>query len=174
MQICCVGCGVFIVKELSEEFEVTLYYYNPNIFPEGEYELRLEEARRIAKEFDLELIIGEYDHKRWREMVKGLELEPERGRRCPLCYADRMAATARLAREKDFEYFGTTLTTSPHKDANVINEIGNQLAEQHGIAYLDRDFKKNEGFKRSCELTKFLHLYRQNYCGCEFSMRKIK
>lgn len=172
MQICCVGCGVFIAKELSEEFEVLLYYYNPNIFPLAEFDLRLEEARRIAARFGLALAVSDYDHQGWLKMVRGLEDEPERGKRCSLCYRDRMAAAAKLAKEQGAAYFGTTLTTSPHKDAVEISRIGNELALQYGVSYLDRDFKKNDGFKKSCILTKDLQLYRQDYCGCEFSMRK--
>lgn len=173
MQICCVGCGAYVIDELKNDFaKIVLYFYNPNIWPSAEYDKRLEEAERIAKKYDYEMIVADYNHPKWLEMVKGLEKEPEKGKRCTICYHDRLETAAQKAKELGFDYFGTTLTTSPHKDAERISEIGLELAEKYGIKYLDADFKKGDGFKKSCQLTKELNLYRQTYCGCEFSFRK--
>lgn len=173
MQICCVGCGVFVVDELKNDFdEIVLYFYNPNIWPSTEYDRRLEEAKKIAEKFHYEIIIAENNHSEWLGMVKGLEGEPEKGKRCLVCYHDRLEATAQKAKELGFDYFGTTLTTSPHKDAVIISEMGLALENKYNIKYLDRDFKKGDGFKKSCQITKELNLYRQTYCGCEFSIRK--
>jgi len=173
MQICCVGCGAYIIDVLKNDFaQIVLYFYNPNIWPSAEYDKRLEEAKRIAEKYKYEMIIADYDHTTWLEMVKGLEKEPEKGKRCTVCYHDRLEAVAQKAKELGFDYFGTTLTTSPHKDAERINRIGLELANKYGIKYLEEDFKKGDGFKKSCQLTKELNLYRQTYCGCEFSFRK--
>lgn len=173
MQICCVGCGVYVVEALKSEFsEIVLYFYNPNIWPNEEYMRRLEEAKKIAAKFEYRIIIADYDHSGWLDMVKGLEAELEKGKRCLLCYRDRLDAAAKKAQELGFDYFGTTLTTSPHKDASVISGVGLEIAQKYGINYLDKDFKKDDGFKKSCQITKELNLYRQTYCGCEFSIRK--
>jgi len=171
LHICCVGCGVYVAQELSKKFDLTLYSYNPNIFPVEEYEKRLEEDRRIAKKFSLRLIEANYDHQAWLEKVKGYEKEPEKGKRCLLCSEDRLRATARYAREKSFDFFGTTLTTSPHKLANEINRLGREISEEYKVSFLEADFKKNDGFKKSSQLVKDLGLYRQDYCGCEFSRK---
>ncbi len=172
LHICCVGCGVYVSKVLKKQFRVILYYYNPNIYPQAEHDKRLEEAKKIARRFNLKLISGEYRHKEWLEMVKGYEKEPEKGKRCLLCYKDRLEETAHFARDNNFPYFSTTLTTSPHKLASEINRFGEELADEYGVKFLNRDFKKQDGFKKSSQLSKELGLYRQDYCGCEFSMRK--
>ena len=173
MQICCVGCGAYVINELKNDFsEVILYFYNPNIWPTAEYEKRLEESERIAKKYEYKIIFAKYNHPKWLEMVKGLEKEPEKGARCSVCYQERLEATAQKAKELGFEYFGTTLTTSPHKDAARISRMGLELAKKYGIKYLDEDFKKGDGFKKSCQLSRELNLYRQTYCGCEFSIRR--
>jgi predicted adenine nucleotide alpha hydrolase (AANH) superfamily ATPase len=171
LHICCVGCGVYVSKILKKQFRVILYYYNPNIYPQAEHDKRLEEAKKIAHKFNLKLISGEYKHKEWLRMVKGYEKEPEKGKRCLLCYKDRLEETARFARDNNFPYFSTTLTTSPHKLASEINRFGEELADEYGVKFLNRDFKKQDGFKKSSQLSKELGLYRQDYCGCEFSIR---
>lgn len=173
MQICCVGCGAYIVDVLKDDFaEIVLYFYNPNIWPAEEYDRRLNEAKKIADKYQYKIIIADYNHSAWLDSVKGLEKEPENGRRCLVCFRDRLEMTAKKAQELGFDYFGTTLTTSPHKDAGVISEIGLDLAQKYNVTYLDRDFKKDDGFKKSCQISKELNLYRQSYCGCEFSFRK--
>jgi predicted adenine nucleotide alpha hydrolase (AANH) superfamily ATPase len=170
VHICCIGCGAHAARELAGEYEAGLYFYNPNIYPEAEYLKRLEETVRAARESGLPLVRGAYDHRAWRKMVKGREHDPERGRRCLLCYEDRLQAAAGKAKELGCAAFTTTLTVSPHKDAAAILNIGRRLAAEYGIGFLDRDFKKQDGFKKACELSKELNLYRQGYCGCEYSI----
>lgn len=169
LHICCIGCGAFIARELKSDYKITLFFYNPNIYPEAEYERRLKETEDIANEFKLDLMIGDYDHEVWLEKVKGFEKEPERGERCRICYFERLGKTASMAAAEAYDFFTTTLTVSPHKDAKIINELGNELARKYGIEFLDKDFKKQDGFKKACKLSKELGLYRQDYCGCEFS-----
>jgi len=173
LHICCIGCGAYVSKILrDEDYEVSLYFYNPNIFPSSEYDRRLETTERIANDFGLDLVSEEYDHGKWLEKVRGLENEPERGKRCLVCYYDRLEKTAHYARDNNFDYFSSTLTISPHKDAKSILEYGDELSDKYGIKFLARDYKKQDGFKKSVELSRKLNLYRQNYCGCEFSRRK--
>ncbi|OGF26469.1 hypothetical protein A2477_02290 [Candidatus Falkowbacteria bacterium RIFOXYC2_FULL_47_12] len=172
LNVCCIGCGVSVCKKLSSDYDVTLFFYNPNIFPADEYERRLAETRRVAKSMSLELIAGAYEHTMWRTAVQGLESELEGGARCPVCFRLRLEKTASLAAEKGFDIFASTLTVSPHKDARVINDIGLQLGKTYGVAYLASDFKKQGGFQESCKLSKELNLYRQDYCGCEFSLHE--
>lgn len=172
LHICCIGCGAYVSKLLSDEFDVKLFFYNPNIFPREEYEKRLEEIERVAREFDLSVIQGEYDHAAWLEKIKGLEKEAEKGKRCLICYNDRLEETAKKAEELGIENFTSTLTVSPHKLANEISRIGNELSEKYSIDFYDKDFKKQDGFRKAVLLSKELKLYRQEYCGCEFSIRK--
>lgn len=173
MHICCVGCGAYIIDVLKSDFtKIVLYFYNPSIWPNAEYEKRLEEAQKISQKYQYEIILANYNHLQWLKKIKGLEYEPEKGRRCALCYYDRLEETAKKAKELGFEYFGTTLTTSPHKNASLISQIGLELAQKYGIKYLNQDFKKKDGFKKSCQLSNDLGLYRQSYCGCEFSFKK--
>ena len=171
LHICCVGCGVFVSQILKQNYDVVLFFYNPNIWPEEEYERRLVEAEKIAARFNLKLIKGEYDHEKWLAAVKGHETDPEKGERCLICYKLRLDAAAAMAEESDCDYLTTTLTTSPHKNAKAINEIGEKTAVQYGLKFLIQDFKKQDGFKKSSALSRELGLYRQNYCGCEFSRR---
>ena len=174
LHICCIGCGAYVSDSLKEEYGVELYFYNPSIFPKEEHDKRLEETRRVANEFNLNLICANYDHEAWLKKVKGLEKEPERGKRCVVCYDDRLRETAKLAEEYSFDYFGSTLTVSPHKDAKAINSIGQSLAKEYKIKFLDKDFKKQDGFKKACAVSRELNLYRQDYCGCEFSNDKLR
>ena len=171
LHICCMGCGAYVSNLLSADFKLSLYFYNPNIFPKNEYEKRLEETKRIAKRFGLNLIIGEYDHKEWLRKIKGHEKDPEKGERCFICYKDRLESTARLALKNNFAYFTSTLSVSPHKDAREISRIGKNLEMKYKIRFLDKDFKKQDGFKKSVILSRELNIYRQDYCGCEFSRR---
>ncbi|MCK5061471.1 epoxyqueuosine reductase QueH [Candidatus Parcubacteria bacterium] len=171
LHICCAGCGAAIGRELKSDYQVTLYFYNPNIFPREEFVKRLEEAKRIAKDHKLNLISEDYNHAAWLEMAKGHENDPERGERCFICYKDRLKRTAAKAGGLGFTWFTTTLSVSPHKDAKAIINIGNNLAHKFSLKFLDKDFKKQNGFKKACALSKELNLYRQDYCGCEFSVR---
>lgn len=171
LHICCVGCGVYVSRLLKENYNVILFFYNPNIWPKEEYAKRLAEAEKIAREFNLELINGEYDHEKWLATVKGHESDPEKGERCLICYKFRLVEAMKIAQSHNCEYLATTLTTSPHKNAQAINEIGEKSAGQYGLKFLGQDFKKQDGFKKSAALSRELGLYRQNYCGCEFSVR---
>lgn len=171
LHICCAGCGAYVASVLQEDYEVILYHFNPNIFPEDEYVIRLSEVKRIADELDLKLIVGNYDHELWLKKIHGKENEPERGERCRICYYERLYSAAQAAQKNNMEYFASTLSVSPHKDAAMISAIGKDLASKCGISFLDKDFKKQDGFKKSLDLSRKLNLYRQNYCGCEFSRR---
>ncbi len=169
LHICCVGCGVYVSQLFKQDYEVVLFFYNPNIWPKQEYEKRLTEAMKVARDFKLELVKGEYEHEKWLEAVRGHENDLEKGERCLICYEFRLDAAAVMAKKLNCEYFTTTLTTSPHKDAKAINEIGTRVVEQYDLKFLSQDFKKQDGFKKSAALSRELGLYRQNYCGCEYS-----
>ena len=171
LHICCIGCGIYITKLLQEKYQLILYFYNPNIYPFEEYQKRLEEIKKHAKKFGLKVIIGDCNYSAWLEKVRNYEEEPEGGKRCEICYNERLKSTVKLAKDKKIKYFATTLSISPHKDSKIINNIGIKLAEEYQKVFLDQDWKKEDGFKKSCELSRELKLYRQNYCGCEFSIR---
>lgn len=172
LHVCCATCGAYVSQLLSKEFEVTLYYYNPNIFPKQELDKRLIEVKKISKTFGFPLIVDKYDHRRWLKAVKGHEKDPEKGQRCCICYQFRLDQVFKQAQKHKFNYVATTLSVSPHKLAKVINQQGKDLEKKIGIKFLDRDFKKQDGFKKSMELSKKFNFYRQDYCGCEFSRRK--
>jgi len=173
LHICCVGCGVYISRRLKKRFRIILYFYNPNIYPVSEYNKRLAEAKKISKKLKLNLTIEKYEHDLWLRRVHGHEKDQERGARCLICYKDRLRKTAEMAAEKNYNYFATTLTTSPHKDAQAISKIGRELEKKYDIKFLDKDFKKQDGFKKSVQLSKELGLYRQNYCGCELGHQRV-
>ena len=177
LHACCAPCSSYVLEYLTRFFHVTLYYYNPNITPDTEYRKRVEEVRRLIAEAGYEargqvtLLEGVYDPERFFAMAKGMEDLPERGERCYHCYALRMEEAAREAARLHADYFTTTLSISPHKNAQWINEIGERLAETYGVRHLPSDFKKKGGYLRSIALSEQYHLYRQNYCGCVFSKR---
>ncbi len=172
---CCAPCSSNVLEYLSPLFAVTVFYYNPNIFPAEEYEKRVEEQKRLIVSLSgahaIDFVAGEYEPDKFIRMAKGLEKEPEGGERCFRCYKLRMEEAARLAARGGYDYFTTTLTISPLKNAEKINEIGEQLAELYGVRHLPSDFKKKNGYRRSVELSAKYGLYRQNYCGCVFSKR---
>ena len=170
LHACCAPCASYPLEYLSPYFDITLLYYNPNITEKEEYEKRLRELRKLAHEFGFNVIDGQYDDSIFFERSKGLEEEPERGIRCKECFTLRLTKTKEIA-GANYDYFATTLTLSPLKNANLINEIGLSLQEEEQAKYLPTDFKKKGGFLRSIELSKKYDLYRQNYCGCEFSKR---
>jgi len=174
LQVCCIGCGAYVSTLLKKDYRVTLYFYNPNIFPEAEYHKRLAETRRFAKKLGLKLLIGKYHHHSWLKSIEGHEADPEKGGRCIICYRNRLEAVAYLAKQLRFRYFASTLTISPHKLAAAISQIGSELSKKYKVEYFDRDFKKQDGFKKSVELSRELGLYRQDYCGCEFSLKARK
>lgn len=173
---CCAPCSSYVLEYLSKYFEITIVYYNPNISPYDEYKKRLDEQVRLINEMEsinkISLLECNYDNNVYEKEIKGLELEPERGSRCLKCYHLRLEYTAKLAKEKNFDYFGTTLSVSPYKSSEVLNGIGEELSDTYNIPYLYSDFKKKEGYKRSIELSKIYNLYRQDYCGCKYSKRK--
>ena len=172
LHACCAPCASYPLEYLSKSFDVTLFYYNPNITEKTEYEKRLEELRRLSHEFGFNVIDGVYDGKIFFEHSKGLEQEPERGKRCEKCFSLRLSKASEVATSYGFEYFATTLTLSPLKNATLINEIGLSVEKEGGTKYLPTDFKKKGGYLRSIELSNKYNLYRQNYCGCVFSKRK--
>ena len=173
---CCAPCSSYVLEYLSRYFEITVFFYNPNISPAEEYEKRVEEIRRMIGEMEfahpVELVEGEYDPQVFFQMAKGMEHIPEGGERCFGCYRLRMEEAARLAKEGNYDYFTTTLSISPLKNAQKINEIGEELAEIYQVSHLPSDFKKKNGYKSSIELSGEYELYRQDYCGCVFSKRE--
>lgn len=176
LHTCCAPCSSYCIEYLSNYFDITVLYYNPNISPKEEYEKRKQEQIRFLKEFPsknkLDILDIDYDYNDFLSIAKELEQEKEGGRRCHKCYLLRLEKTAQIAKKHHFDYFGTTLTVSPYKNSKVLNEIGRVLQEKYNVAYLFSDFKKKEGYKRSIELSKIYHLYRQDYCGCIYSKKE--
>lgn len=168
---CCAPCSTTAIETLKDYFDITIIYYNPNIEPFSEYEKRKKEQIKIIEKYNLKYIDCDYDNNLFHEMSTGLETVPERGIRCHKCYRLRLDYVAKKAKDNAFEYFGTTLTVSPYKLTNVINEIGIDLENIYNVKYLVSDFKKNDGYKKSIELSKKYNLYRQNYCGCIYSRK---
>ncbi len=168
---CCAPCSSACLERIKEYFIVTVYYYNPNIDSESEYQKRSQEQVRLCKEMGVDCIVEEYDDLSYYTAVKGLEKEVEGGKRCEKCFFLRLNKSAEKCKELKFDYIATTLTVSPLKNAKLINEIGLEIAKQKGVKFLPTDFKKQGGYLRSIELSKEYDLYRQNYCGCTFSKR---
>jgi predicted adenine nucleotide alpha hydrolase (AANH) superfamily ATPase len=178
---CCAPCSSYVLEYLSNYFEITIFYYNPNINPAEEYDRRVIEQRRLIQElndgsngreavkYKIDYVVGDYEPEKFFDIAKGLEKEKEGGSRCFNCYELRLNEAAIIAKEGGYDYFTTTLSISPHKNADKLNEIGRELEERYGVRYLYSDFKKKNGFKRSIELSKEHELYRQDYCGCVYS-----
>lgn len=154
-----------------KKYEVVMLFYNPNIHPSGEFHARYKESQKVSRTLKVPLVEGKYSPEEWLDMIKGLEEEPEGGRRCRVCFGMRLAETARYAKANGFDAFTTTLSISPHKDSDVINRIGESLAAKHGLEWVHSDFKKKDGFSKSVEMSKELELYRQDYCGCFYSVK---
>ena len=175
LHACCAPCSSAVLERLANFFEITIYYYNPNITDENEYKKRVEELRKliskIKPKYEVSILEGEYEPEKFFEMSKGLEDQPERGKRCYYCYEMRIKDTARVAEKYNYPYFTTTLSLSPHKNADWINEIGKRIEEDLNTTFLYSDFKKENGYKRSIELSKIYDLYRQDYCGCIYSKK---
>ena len=173
LHACCAPCSSYVLEYLSRYFSIVLFYYNPNISPQEEYEKRVAEVRRLLQEMPLAgpvtLTLGDYEPERFFDLAKGHEAEPEGGDRCTLCYRLRLTEAAQAAKDLACDYFTTTLSISPYKNAEKLNTIGAELAKEYGVPYLFSDFKKRNGYKRSIELSREYHLYRQNYCGCVYS-----
>lgn len=173
---CCAPCSSYVLEYLRQYFRITVFYYNPNITEDAEYRKRVEEQKRLiaaynqkAQGYSIEVLEGDYEPDRFFQIAKGLEACPEGGERCFACYELRLRETAKRARAGGYDYFTTTLSISPLKSAAKLNEIGERLAAEHGVAWLPSDFKKRDGYKRSIELSKEYDLYRQDYCGCVYS-----
>ena len=173
LHACCAPCSSYVLEYLNKYFDITVFFYNPNISPESEFTYRLAELNRLIDEASYENIVNvispEYDSSVFFEMAKGMENLPEGGERCFKCYELRLRESAKAAKQLGFDYFTTTLSISPHKNAQKLNEIGEKLSTEFGVKYLYSDFKKKNGYKRSCELSEKHRLYRQDYCGCVFS-----
>lgn len=172
---CCAPCSSYVLEYLSRYFAITVLYYNPNISPVAEFSRRAEEQQRLINEMPhhhpISLLVGDYTPERFAALAKGHEDDAEGGERCFACYHMRLEEAAKTAKNGGFDYFTTTLSISPLKNAAKLNEIGKELAAQYGVPYLFSDFKKREGYKRSCKLSADYGLYRQDYCGCIYSKR---
>ncbi|HJA99836.1 MAG TPA: epoxyqueuosine reductase QueH [Candidatus Mediterraneibacter merdavium] len=170
---CCAPCSSYVLEYLSEYFEITVFYYNPNIYPESEYTKRIVEQQKLIQDMDFKhpvsFMAGEYEKEKFYAMSEGMEHLKEGGARCMKCYELRLSEAAKQAAAGGFDYFTTTLSISPMKNAQKLNEIGVRVGKEHGVEYLVSDFKKKNGYKRSVELSKEYGLYRQDYCGCIFS-----
>ena len=174
---CCAPCSSYVLSYLVQYFKITVYYYNPNIYPQEEYKKRKEEQIRLINEMNksgkyIYFTDTDYSYESFKMMAEGLENELEGGNRCTKCYELRLEETAKKAKDICFDYFCTTLSVSPYKNAQKLNDIGKRMQEKYNIKYLVSDFKKYEGYKKSIEISKIYDLYRQNYCGCEFSLNQ--
>ena len=173
---CCAPCSSYVIEYLSQYFRITVFYYNPNIYPDEEYYKRVKEQQsfieRFPTKYKVDFIEGDFEKDVFYDMTKGLEDLKERGERCFKCYELRLRKTAEKAREQGLDYFTTTLSISPMKDAVKLNEIGERLAREYGVNYLLSDFKKKNGYKRSVEISDEYDMYRQDYCGCVFSKKQ--
>ena len=178
LHACCAPCSSYVLEYLSKYFDITLFFYNPNIYPEEEFRFREDELRRLIREMPLprgvNIISGRYEPTEFFDIARGYEELPEGDERCRRCYALRLEESARAAKEGGFDYFCTTLSISPYKNAEWLNSIGKEMSEKYGVGYLFSDFKKKNGYKRSCQLSEQYSLYRQDYCGCVFSKREAE
>lgn len=175
LHACCAPCFTAVYEQLKEDFNITVFWFNPNIFPIEEYNKRLDELKKYCKIVKCPLIVGDKmpeDMNSWQLLTRGFENEIEGGKRCRTCIKMRLLYTGKFASENKFDQFGTTLSISPHKNSYTINNIGKEVSAKIKINFLDRDFKKNNGYKRSIEICKEFNIYRQNYCGCRYSLKK--
>ena len=168
LHCCCAPCSSAVIERIKEFFEITFFYYNPNIYPQEEFDLRQQEFEKLG----VKVVSVDYNHQDFLNIVKGKEEEKEGGVRCQICIANRLDKSFQYAKQYGFDVVTTTLSISPHKDCEFINKLGESLEEKYGIKYLHADFKKQNGYLRSIELCKELQIYRQDYCGCEFSKQK--
>ncbi len=174
VHVCCAPDALYVFTLLRDEYDVTGYFSNSNIYPAEEYVLRRDEARKVAGVLGVPLIEDAYDPDEWLALTRKFKDDPEKGRRCDVCYAVRLRKTAEIAASRGFDLFGTVLTLSPWKKAAVINRIGRQFAKRYGVGFLESDFKKKDGFKKSTDLSRSHNLYRQNYCGCVYSLNALR
>ncbi|MCK5706014.1 MAG: epoxyqueuosine reductase QueH [Candidatus Aureabacteria bacterium] len=174
LHVCCATCGAGCVERLKElDFsDIVLFEFNPNIYPIDEYERRKKDMISLSEIKKIPLYTGAYDHEEWLKQIEGLQKEPEGGKRCDVCFKLRLKMTAKKSKELNIRFFTTTLTVSPHKNFKRIELIGKEAGKEYEVDFYSTDFKKNDGFKKSIEASKKYGFYRQNYCGCEFSIRK--
>jgi predicted adenine nucleotide alpha hydrolase (AANH) superfamily ATPase len=170
VHVCCAPDAAYVIDLLKDGYEVAAFFYNPNIHPVEEYHLRLADARKVARDLGVVLVEGLYDEARWLALTRKFKEEPEKGRRCDVCYAIRLEQTAVAAANRDFDAFTTVMSLSPWKKAAVLNRIGRMFGRRHSVAFLEADFKKKDGFRKSVVLSRSMNLYRQNYCGCIYSL----
>lgn len=170
LHCCCAPCATAVTERVIRTLKPVLYFYNPNIYPEAEYLKRLRELEKLARHFSLELIAEPYDEGEFLSVIRGLETEREGGARCPVCFRVRLEKTAERAKREGLAAFCTTLTVSPHKNAAIVNSVGEEISAASGVKWIPSDFKKRNGYLRSCQMCRELNIYRQNYCGCRFSM----
>ena len=177
LHCCCAVCSSYVLEYLSQYFQITAFFYNPNIFPSAEYERRKQALLQLISSADypnpVDYLDMDYAHEEFLSAVQGLEKEPEGGGRCTCCFTLRLDRAAQVAQQQKADYLCTTLTISPHKNATVINAVGQRCADRYGVQWLPGDFKKKDGFRRAGQLTAAYGLYRQNYCGCEFAMSHL-
>ncbi len=172
LHVCCGPCSIIAIERTKPKYDVVLFFSNSNIYPKEEYEKRLNTAMKVADIFKTKFNKDRYNPQDWLNQVKGYENEPEHGKRCDICIKFRLERTATYAKANGFNIFATTLTTGPQKNAERVNSIGMAIGKKYGIEYYESNFKKKDGFKKSVDLSKKHKLYRQNYCGCKFSIRK--
>ena len=170
VHVCCAPDAAYVIDLLRESYDPAAFFYNPNIHPAGEYALRLADTRRLARDLGVPLLEGDYDDARWHRLTAKFKDEPEKGRRCDVCYAVRLERTAVRAAADGFDAFTTVMSLSPWKKAGALNRIGRMFGRRHGLVFLEADFKKQDGFKKSVELSRGMDLYRQDYCGCVWSL----
>lgn len=172
LHACCGICSSYPVSYLKDiGYEVVVYFYNPNIYPEEEYQKRLEAEQTLCNHFNCQLFIGKYEPEVYYNFVKGLENEPEKGLRCDKCFELRLEASAKLAKELNINKFTTSMVISPHKDYEKLTTIGKSIANKYNLEYISTNFRKNDGFLKTNQISKSLNLYRQNYCGCKFAIK---
>jgi len=174
LHVCCANCALHPYESLKNDFDVTLYFYNPNIHPKEEYDKRLSFAGQAAQNYGINLIEGPYDKNDWVDMTYKYKDSPEGAARCDICFYMRLEKTAVFAAKNGYGIFATTLSVSPHKNSKIINSTGKILSEKYGIEFFEADFKKQDGFKKTMKLSRELQLYRQNYCGCIYSIRNAE
>jgi len=170
LHVCCAPCSPYVFEQLQEEYDVTLYFYNPNIHPKAEYDRRLGELEKWTESAGAALVVDDYEDLQWKMATVGLEDEPERGARCEVCFDVRLSKTAERAARDNYDLFGCVLTVSPHKKSQTVNAIGRMVAEDHDVLFLEKDWKKKDGYKKTTRLARELDFYRQDYCGCNHSL----
>lgn len=171
LHACCAPCSIYVLQQLSADYQVTIYFYDPNIHPRVEYNLRRDELKKYAAKLKLDFVEGPYDSAQWLAKTKGWEAEPEKGQRCEICFDMRLAESARYAKSNSFDYWTTVLSISPHKSAEQINRVGKRIADIIGLPFIAANWKKNNGFKIASQLAKQENFYRQDYCGCIYSKK---